>query len=929
MADKKLFLLDAMALIYRAHFALIRSPRKTSKGLDTSAVFGFTNTLLDLLKKNEPTHLGVAFESRTPTIREQQYAAYKAHREAAPEELIAAIPIIQQLLHGFGIPILEAEGYEADDVMGTLAVKAAAAGYKVLLVTSDKDFAQLVNASIQLYRPGQQNNPDEILDAAGVKEKYGVPPERITDLLGLKGDASDNIPGIPKVGDKTAVQLIEQFGTLEDVIDRVGEITKPAIRQSIQENAEQGRFSKMLATIETQVPIPFDEEALKMSTPDRPVLEELFRELEFRTIAKRVFGKSDIGPKASKKKDEAQSSLFDAPAVDEEVPTDTSPYKTIADVAHDYTIAQTKAQRDEMLAAIQKAKVFCFDTETTSLEAMDADIIGLAVSVAAYQAWYVPMPDDFAAAQAMLNEFAFVFADTSIRKIGQNMKYDLAVLQRYGIAVNGELFDTMLAHYCIRGDGKHGMDAMAMAYLHYEPISLETLIGKKGKGQKSTRSVPVENMGEYSAEDADVTYQLYEKLNPRLDVEETRKLFAEVEMPLVPVLLDMETAGVRIDADFLASYSKELEKDLMTLEAQIYQAAGEKFNINSPKQLGEILFGKLKLGGKPKLTATGQYATDEETLTYLAPEHELPAKVLDYRGLTKLKGTYVDALPILVNPHTGRVHTSFNQAVAVTGRLSSNSPNLQNIPIRTDRGREVRKAFIPRDANHVLLSADYSQIELRLMAHLSADPALRAAFASGEDIHVSTAAKVFGVAPSEVDFDMRRKAKMVNFGIIYGITPFGLAQRLGIDRTEAKHIIDQYFTQYPGVKQYMNDCVDLARSRGYAQTLMGRRQYLPNLTSRNATVRNFSERNSINTPIQGTAAELIKLAMIKVNAELKKVGLKAKMILQVHDELLFDVPKEEVNALKPIVESSMRKALQLEVPLEVGMGTGDNWLDAH
>lgn len=935
MQDKRLFLLDAMALIYRAHFVFITNPRITSTGLNTSAAYGFTLTLLELLEKEKPSHIGVAFESRTPTLREQKYAEYKAHREPPPEDLIKAIPYVQKLLHGFGIPVLQADGYEADDVMGTLAVKAAAKNYTVYLMTPDKDFAQLVNDKILLYRPGLAGKPHEVLGVEGVMEKYGVHPDRVTDLLGLKGDASDNIPGIPRIGDKTAVQLLQQFGSLEEIISRANEISKPALRTSILENAEMGRFSKELATIHIDVPVDFDEAALSLTPPDKPVLEELFRELEFRTVAKRVFGdgaapatdKPAAAKKAKGDKDQAQLDFGDAEPAPAE--NDGSPYKTAADTPHTYTIADTPAIRKNMVATIKAAGQFCFDTETTSLESLTAEIVGLSVSIKPHEAWYVPFPPEFEAAKIILHEVAPVFTDAGIRKIGQNMKYDLAILRTYGVEVQGELFDTMLAHYCIRGDGKHGMDAMSRAYLHYDPISIETLIGKKGKNQLSMRQVPVEKLAEYAAEDADVTLQLQQKLNPLLDKEQTRKLFETVEMPLMPVLLDMEWEGVRIDVGFLKAYSTELEKELHTLEHQIYQLAGEKFNINSPKQLGDVLFNKLKLGGKPKLTATGQFATDEDTLTYLAAEHEVPVKVLEFRGLTKLKGTYVDALPQLVNANTGRVHTSFNQSVAVTGRLSSNNPNLQNIPIRTDRGREVRKAFIPRDDKHILLSADYSQIELRLMAHLSGDEAMRAAFAHNEDIHTNTAARVFGVAPKDVDFDMRRKAKMVNFGIIYGITPFGLAQRLGIDRTEAKRIIDTYFEQYPDVNRFMKACVENARARGYAQTLMGRRHYLPNLTSGNATVRGFAERNSINTPLQGTAAELIKLAMIQLHKQMREQKFKAHMILQVHDELLFDVPQNEVDKLRPVVQECMQNALKLTVPLEVSTGIGNNWLDAH
>jgi DNA polymerase I len=931
----KLFVLDAMALIYRAHFVFVNNPRVTSTGLNTSAAFGFVNSLLEVLDKEKPTHIAVAFESEKPTFRHEQFPAYKAQREAAPEELIKAIPMVLKLMKAMNIAVLQHEGFEADDIMGTLARRAADAGYEVYLMTMDKDMAQLVTDHVYLYRPGMGGKPHEVLDRERVIERYGVPPERIADFLGLKGDASDNIPGIPKVGDKTALELLNQFGTLEQVIARAEEITKKAVKASVIEFAEQGRFSKELATIHCEVPVEFAFESLRVRAPDREALEPVLAEYEFRTLARRLLGPAQQAPSEGQHTlafgggaEAATAATGAAPAALSAGPeAPSSPMKTIADVPHTYVLANTPALRRQALETMMTAPEFCFDTETTGLDPLEAELVGLALSAKPHEAFYVPVANE-AEARDVLAAFAPLFA-TDKRKVAQNAKYDLAILAGYGIEVRGPLFDTMIAHHLVRAEGKHNMDALARELLGYEPVALESLIGKKGKGQKAIRDIPVPDLADYSAEDADVTLQLGRVLDPLLDQHTVRGSFESIEMPLVPVLMAMEREGVRIDVRFLGEYSRQLADELDTREQNIYKIAGEEFNINSPRQLGEILFDRLKLRDKPKRTATGQYSTDEETLEELAADHPLPAEIVAFRQLSKLKNTYVDTLPSLVNARTGRVHTSYNQAVAITGRLSSNNPNLQNIPIRTEQGREVRKAFVPRDDDHVLLSADYSQIELRLMAHFSEDANLIGAFERGEDIHAATAARIFGVSLSEVTSDMRRTAKTANFGIIYGITAFGLAQRLAIPRGEAKSIIDTYFEQYPGVKRYMESCVESARKSGFVTTLGGRRHYLPRINDRNPTVRGFAERNAINSPLQGSAADLIKLAMIRLHRELREHKFAAQMILQVHDELVFDVPKTEVDRLRPVVETAMREAMSLRVPIEVGLGSGANWLDAH
>jgi len=936
----KLFLLDAFALIYRAHFSFITAPRITSTGMNTSAVFGFANTLLDLLKNEKPSHIGVCFDTSAPTFRHEASERYKAHRQETPEDIIIAVPYVKRLLQAMHIPILEMDGYEADDIIGTVAHRAAAEGWHVYLMTPDKDCAQLVRDNVWLYRPGQRGNPPEVLDAQGVTERYGVPPHLIADLLGLKGDASDNIPGVPKVGEKTALQLIQEYGAMEDILANVDKITKKSIKETLVTHAQQGLDSKMLATIHTNVPFDWQLGQLTVDPPDRDAVEALFRELEFRSLFKRLFSEelaptdADLGPLfgGDQVAPAAKATNKTKPTAETESDADAAPaprLRTLAEVPHSYHLVDNQEKMAALVAQLTAQTEVCFDTETTNIDALEAEIVAATFAWQPGEAWFVPFPADRQEAQAWIDQLRPFWESPTVVKIGQNVKYDLQVLANYGVQLAGPIFDTMLAHYVVHATGKHNMDVMAQHYLQYRPISFAELTQAKTKTAKvDLRALPQERLLDYACEDADVTLQLAQALRPEVAEHGVQSLLETIEQPLVPVLAAMERAGVRVDVEFLKDYSIELQKEVERIEHDVYQKVGEVVNLNSPKQLGELLFVKLKLPGGKK-TATGQWSTDEETLSKLAHEHELPAMILAYRELTKLKSTYVDALPTLVNPRTGRVHTSYNQAVAVTGRLSSNNPNLQNIPIRTDRGREVRKAFVAGGPDRVLLSADYSQIELRVMAAMSQDPAMIDAFTHGLDIHRATAARVFGVTPDAVTDDMRRKAKMVNFGIIYGITPFGLAQRLGIGRGEAGDIIAEYFRQYPRIQAFMQECKDKALERGFAVTLTGRRHYLPDIRSKNATVRGFAERNAINTPIQGTAADLMKLAMIRVQADLLAGGFATQMILQVHDELVFDALRTEVDTVRPIIIRGMSQAMDLGLPLEVEVGAGDNWLDAH
>jgi len=939
---KKLFLLDGMALIYRAHFALSKNPRFTSTGINTSAVMGFANTLMEVLKKENPTHIAVVFDTAAPTERHTDFEAYKAHRESMPEDLSAALPYVFKLIEGFKIPVITKDGYEADDIIGTLAKEAEKEGFQVFCMTPDKDFAQLVSDNIFIYKPARMGNDMEVLGVKEVLAKWEIEHvEQVIDILGLWGDAVDNIPGIPGIGEKTAKSLIKQYGSVENIIAHSHEL-KGKQRENVETYAEQGLISKKLATIILNVPIEFDEKALEVETPSRELLEPLFAELEFRTIGKRVFGDDFI--RSTTTVVSQQTDLFGnvvgesirqvevvvapppPPAFSEQ---SMVPLRTIEDTEHNYKLADTPELRKSLIELLQQQEQISFDTETTGTDANLADLVGLSFSVKPGEGYYVPVPAEREEAQRIVNEFKPLLENENIVKIGQNIKYDILILKWYGITIKGRLFDTMLAHYLIDPDTRHNMDVLSENYLNYTPISITKLIGSKGKSQGNMRDVPAEKVVDYAAEDADVTLQLANVFTPLLKDLNAEKLATEVENPLVYVLADIEFEGVRIDMDTLINYSKELELDIRKFEQNVYDKCGVKFNLASPKQLGEVLFDKLQLDPKAKKTKTGQYQTGEDVLLALAHKSDIVQDILDFRQLQKLKSTYVDALPLLVNPKTGRVHTSFNQAVAATGRLSSNNPNLQNIPIRTERGREVRKAFIPRDENHILLSADYSQIELRIIAEISKEENMLEAFNKGIDIHTATAAKVYGVSIEEVDSTQRRNAKAVNFGIIYGQSAFGLSQSLGIPRKEAAAIIDQYFAQYPGIKQYMSDTMNAARENGFVQTILGRRRYLRDINSANATVRGFAERNAINAPIQGSAADMIKVAMINIHKDIQEQGLQSKMTMQVHDELVFDVLKTEVEAMKKIISHRMKTAIKTTVPIEVEIGEGDNWLAAH
>jgi DNA polymerase-1 len=936
---KKLFLLDGMALMYRAHFALSKNPRFTSNGLNTSAVMGFTNTLLDILRKEKPTHMAVVFDTDAPTERHTDFEQYKGHRQAMPEDLSKAMPYVFKLILGFNIPLITSDGYEADDVIGTLAKKAEKKGYQVFCMTPDKDFAQLVSENIFVYKPSRMGSDIEIMGVKEVCEKWEVQDVcQVIDILGLWGDAVDNIPGIPGIGEKTAKMLVKQYGSVENVIKNSHEL-KGKMRENVENFADQGMLSKKLATILLDAPVELDEEGLEICPPSRDLLEPLFAELEFRTLGRRVFG--DDFSVTEIKAASAQTDLFGNPVDggnratimldvnDIKEPEPTLAAKNIDNVPHTYHLADTAENRAELLALMQQQSSITFDTETTGIDANNCELVGLSFACKPGEAWYVPVPADQAETQAIVNEFKPLLENPAISKIGQNLKYDILVLKWYNVEVQGALFDTMMAHYILDPDTRHGMDILSENYLGYKPVSITSLIGPKGKSQLTMRDVEVEKVKEYAAEDADVTLQLKEVFEPKLKQVGADALINEIEHPLIYVLADMEFEGVRIDQNALKDFSKNLEGDVNRLEQTIYEKSGVKFNISSPKQLGEILFEKLQLDPKAKKTKTGQYQTGEDVLMALASKSDIVQDILDFRQLLKLKTTYVDALPLMINPKTGRVHTSYNQAVAATGRLSSNNPNLQNIPIRTERGREVRKAFIPRDDDHILISADYSQIELRLIAEISKEEAMLDAFAKNIDIHTATAASVYGIPVEEVTGTQRRNAKAVNFGIIYGQSSFGLSQKLGIPRKEANDIIEQYFIKYSGINRYITDTTNFARENGYVQTLKGRRRYLRDINSANATVRGFAERNAINAPIQGSAADMIKIAMINIQNEFKAQKLDARMTMQVHDELVFDAPKHEVEKAKPIIEHFMKTAIITEVPIVVEIGTGTNWLEAH
>ncbi|TLV03013.1 DNA polymerase I [Dyadobacter luticola] len=954
----KLFLLDAMALIYRAHFAFIKAPRITSKGLNTSAVFGFTNTLLEVLQKEKPTHLGVAFDTSAPTFRHVQFEAYKAQRQEQPEDITVAIPLVKRLLKAMCIPILELDGYEADDVIGTIAKEASREGFEVFMMTPDKDYGQLVEEHVYMYKPAFLGNSAEKLGVPEILAKWQIKRiDQVIDMLGLMGDAVDNIPGIPGVGEKTAQKLIEQYDTIENLITHADEI-KGKLGEKIRENFDKAILSKQLATIDCQVPVPFDAEDLTMCGPNVDLVVELFDELEFKTLKQRVLGISATGqlspviarPGAPAKEKKGQLDLFGNPTeevgkqpaiISEGIADDDAPEQAYEDLKipttrrkidntfHRYHTVDTPELMKSLAYYLGLQDAFCFDTETTSLDTIDAELVGLSFSYLAGEAFYIPVPADREKALEIVEHFRAVFENENIEKIGQNIKYDLLVLKNYGIEVHGKMSDTMLAHYLLEPDKRHGMDILAASYLNYEPVSITTLIGKKGVKQGTMRDVAIPEITQYAGEDADITFQLNEIFSKELPKVNASKLFYQVEMPLLKVLASMESTGVRLDINALREMSGVLEIDLRQTESEIYEAAGQSFNISSPKQLGEVLFEKMKLIEKPKKTKTGQYATGEDILSDLEANHVIARKILDYRELQKLKSTYVDALPLLVNRGTGRIHTSYNQAVAATGRLSSTNPNLQNIPIRTIRGREIRKAFVPDTDDFQILSADYSQIELRIMAAFSGDTSMTEAFNQGRDIHATTASKVFGVPLEEVTSDMRRKSKMVNFGIIYGISAFGLSQRLGIPRGEASEIIRAYFEEFPAVKGYMDRIVNNAREKEFVETILGRRRYLPDINSRNQTNRGYAERNAINAPIQGSAADMIKVAMINIHDWMAAEKLKSRMILQVHDELVFDAHRDEIDLLKERVDELMRNAIPMAVRMETGIGVGANWLEAH
>ena len=919
----KLFLLDAYALIYRAYYAFIKNPRINSKGLNTSAIMGFINTLNEVMTKEQPTHLGVAFDPSGPTFRHIEYPEYKAQREACPEDIKAAVPIIKKVLAAYRIPVLEAEGFEADDVIGTLATKAGKAGVETYMLTPDKDYGQLVSENVFMYRP-RHDGGYEVMSPQNVIEKYGIEnTSQVIDLLGLMGDSSDNIPGCPGVGEKTAVKRIKEFGNIDTLLHSTDKL-KGALKKKVEENAEQIRMSRYLATIKTDVPIELDLDSLQVVEPNNEELEKLFEELEFKTFAKRILKKTKEEPK----KQNLQLDLFAEFPTEGQPEKEFSSFETLKSVPHDYKLVEDEEEIKKLCDYFLTKEILSLDTETTSVDAICAKLVGLSFSVKENEAFYVPVPQDLEEARKIVEIFRPVYENEKILKVGQNMKYDYEVLMKYGVEIKGKMFDTMIAHYVIQPELHHNMDYLAEIYLNYQTIHIEELIGPKGKGQKNMRDLDPKDVYEYAAEDADVTLKLKNKLEGELKKYGAEDLFYNIEMPLMPVLAEMEMNGVRIDTDSLAETSNVLTKRMDEVEREIYQLAGEQFNIASPKQVGEILFDKLKIVEKAKKTKTGQYVTNEEVLQSLKSKHKIVEAILEHRGLKKLLGTYIDALPKLINPHTGHIHTSFNQATTATGRLSSSDPNLQNIPVRGEEGKEIRKAFIPEPGCQ-FFSADYSQIELRVMAHLSGDENMIEAFREGHDIHAATAAKIYKEEMEKVTRDQRTKAKRANFGIIYGITIFGLADRLDISRDEARQLIDGYFETFPKVKEYMEKAKEQARKQGYVETLFHRRRYLADINSANSTVRGFAERNAINAPIQGTAADIIKVAMIRIHNRFRAENIRSKMILQVHDELNFSVYPDEKEKVERIVLEEMQNAFKMEVPLVADCGWGNNWLEAH
>ena len=946
-AQKRLFLLDAYALIFRGYYAFIKNPRINSKGMDTSAIMGFMNSLMDVIKRERPDHLAVAFDKGGSDLRNELFPEYKANRDATPEAIKIAVPYIQALLEAMHIPIIEVAGYEADDLIGTIAKQAEKENYKVFMVTPDKDFAQLVSENIFMYKPARMGNGIEIWGVPEVLAKFEIErPEQVIDFLGMMGDAADNIPGLPGVGEVTAKKLLKEYGTMENLLANTDKL-KGKMKEKIEANKEKGLLSKTLATILLDCPVTFNEADYELSKPDVEKTDALFNELEFRRMAEQfdaIFrtptatateGMPVDEAKLYKKpqpKNEEQFDLFSStiPADATEEVAHQQFYNTLENTPHSYQIVQGDLGLKLLLQNLQKQTTVCFDTETTGLDALHAELVGISFSWEKAKGYYIPFPENQEEAKVLAEKFIPFFENAAIEKIGQNLKYDLKILSNYGIKVEGKLFDTMIAHYLINPDMRHNMDILSETYLKYSPKSIEDLIGKKGKNQKSMRDVALEEVKEYAAEDADVTFQLKELFAVELEKTETQKLFDEIEIPLVPVLAAMETEGINLDVPFLKAMSTEMALESNALEQKIYEVAGEKFNLASPKQLGDILFDKLKIGGpKQKKTKTGQYATGEEILSYLANDNEIVRDILEWRQMVKLQSTYIDALPNQVDAKTGRVHTDYMQTVAATGRLSSNNPNLQNIPVRTERGRLIRKAFVARDENHTLVSADYSQIELRVIAALSGEENMIAAFKNNEDIHKSTASKVFNVPLEEVTREQRSHAKTVNFGIIYGVSAFGLSNQTNLSRSESADLIEAYYQSYPQLKSYISNQVDYARDNGYVQTILGRRRYLKDINSQNAIVRGGAERNAVNAPIQGSAADIIKIAMINIHNKLKSENWKSKMLLQVHDELVFDVHNDELEKIQPMIKFEMENAFKLEVPLVVDLGMGANWLEAH
>lgn len=934
MAKNRLFLLDAYALIFRGYYAFIKNPRINSKGMDTSAILGFTNSLFDVIKRERPDYLAVAFDKGGSHARNEMFTDYKANRAETPEAIKIAVPYIQNLLKALHIPVIELEGYEADDIIGTLAKQAEKEDFQVYMVTPDKDFAQLVSENIFMYRPARMGNDIEIWGIPEVQKKFEIDhPEQVIDFLGMMGDSVDNIPGLPGVGEKTAKKFLAQYGSMEALLDNTHEL-QGKMKERVEANKELGLLSKKLARIILDVPVQFDANSYVLSQPDVNAVKEIFHELEFRRLSEtfiKVFAPNEASP-VPEKPAETQAApvafdLFHQPGSGH-LET-ASEFKNLANTPHHYQCVQTEVERKLLVETILRQKSVCFDTETTGLDALTASLVGISFSWKAHTGYYLPIPENVEERKTILEDLIVFFENESIEKVGQNLKYDIKVMNQHGIAVKGPLFDTMLAHYIINPDMRHNMDVLAETYLGYQPKPISELIGKKGKGQGSMRNVPLDQQTEYAAEDADITWQLKEHFEKELGKNEQREVLHSIELPLVRVLAAMELAGIHIDVPFLNEMSIQLGKEASVLEQRIFEQAGETFNLASPKQLGPILFDKLKLVDKPKKTKTGQYSTAEDVLSILAKDHPIVSNILEWRSVQKLNNTYVAALPEDVNAKTKRVHTVYNQAVAATGRLSSNHPNLQNIPIRTPRGQQVRKAFVAKDDAHVLMAADYSQIELRIIASLSEDPAMISAFNNNEDIHAATAAKVFGVPLSEVTREQRSQAKTVNFGIIYGVSAFGLSNQTTLNRTEAKALIETYYENYPKLRAYISNQVDFAREHGYVATVLGRRRYLKDINSRNAIVRGAAERNAVNAPIQGSAADIIKLAMLRIYDRMQNEGLGAQMLLQVHDELVFECPKDELETLKELVKTEMEQAYALNVPLTVDIGIGQNWLEAH